>query len=141
VTGSRLVLTAIASLAVLIAGCQTKPKANVTNSAPAAKGKSASLRTMEQVAQSAYRCWFESKDKAFRSYQFANELDSHSGTPRILLVPAKNYGGLPALVIQARGNSSRVENFGPLLNQPLGARVNADVARWASGDPSCGSSA
>lgn len=96
---------------------------------------------MEQVAQAAYKCWFASKDKAFRSYQFANELDSHSGTPRILLVPAKNYGGLPALVIQARGSSSRVETFGPLLSEPLGARVNADVARWAGGDSSCGSGA
>lgn len=135
--------TAIAAALIVsaaLAGCQTKPKATVTNSRPAA-GKSASLRSMEQVARAAYKCWFASKDKAFRSYEFANELDSHSGQPRILLVPAKNFGGLPALVIQARGNSSRVETFGPLLTQPLGARVNADVARWAAGDASCGAAA
>lgn len=125
-----------------LAGCQAKPKANVTNSTPPkASGKSASLRSMEQVAQAAYKCWFASKDKAFRPYQFANELDSHSGTPRFLLVPAKNYGGLPALVVQASGGSSRVETFGPLLDKPLGKRVNADIARWSSGDSSCGSAA
>lgn len=134
-------MTAVALAALALAACQTKPPAKVTNSGGGASGKSASLRTMEQVARSAYRCWFESKDKAFRGFQFANELDSHSGTPRILLVPAKNYGGLPALVIQARGGSSRVETFGPLLSQPLGARVNADVARWAGGDSSCGAAA
>lgn len=133
-----LVATALV-VGLTLAGCQTKPKASVTNSAPAAKGKSAGLRSMELVAISAYKCWFQSKDKAFRGYQFANELDSHSGTPRILLVPAKNFGGLPALVIQARGNSSRVETFGPLLSEPLGGRINADIARWAGGDASCGS--
>lgn len=135
-----VVVTALI-VGLALTGCQTKPKADVTNSTPPASGKSASLRAMETVAQAAYKCWFASKDKAFRSYQFANELDSHSGTPRILLVPAKNYGGLPALVVQARGSSSRVETFGPMLSQPLGARVNADVARWAAGDSSCGSAA
>lgn len=134
-----IVLTALLA-GLALGGCQTKPPAKVTNSG-GGSGKSASLRSMEQVAQAAYKCWFASKDQAFRSYQFANELDSHSGTPRILLVPAKNYGGLPALVVQARGSSSRVETFGPLMNQPLGTRISADVNRWASGDSSCGSAA
>ena len=48
---------------------------------------------MEQVAIAAHRCWFASRDPAFRSYRFANELNSMSGQPRFLLVPAKNFGG------------------------------------------------
>jgi hypothetical protein len=48
---------------------------------------------------------------------------------------------LPLLVVQARGGSSRVETFGPLLSEPIGMRINGDVARWVSGDSSCGSKA
>ena len=96
---------------------------------------------MEQVAIAAHRCWFASKDKAFRPYRMANELNSFSGNPRFLLVPAANYGGLPLLVVQARGNSSRVEVFGPLLSQPLGSRISSDIARWQSGDTGCGAAA
>lgn len=124
--------------AAVLAGCQTGPKANVTNSGG---GKSASLRAMEQVAIAAHKCWFASKDPAFRSYRFANELSSYSGNPRFLLVPAKNYGGLPLLVVQARSGSSRVETFGPLLTEKLGPRINADISRWSSGDNSCGAKA
>jgi hypothetical protein len=56
-------------------------------------------------------------------------------------VPARNYGGLPLLVVQASGNSSRVDMFGPLLDEPLGTRINADVKRWAAGGSDCGASA
>jgi len=128
-------LAAFACLGML-AACQPSPKP----SAPAS-GKSAALRTMEQVAIAAHKCWFASKDKAFKSYRMANELNSFSGNPRILLVPAKNYGGLPLLVVQARGNSSSVETFGPLMSEPLGARISADVSRWASGSSDCGTAA
>jgi hypothetical protein len=123
-----------------LAACQ-QSKVKVTNSGSGGGGKSASLRAMEQVAIAAHKCWFASKDPAFKSYRFANELSSYSGNPRFLLVPAKNYGGLPLLVVQARGGSSRVETFGPLLSEPIGMRINGDVARWVSGDSSCGSKA
>lgn len=96
---------------------------------------------METVAIAAHKCWFASKDPAFKQYRMANELNSMTGTPRFLLVPAKNYGGLPLLVVQASGNSSRVDMFGPLLDKPLGARINADVKRWAEGGSDCGTSA
>lgn len=132
----RLAVLALLAGAVLLSGCQSQPKPTSGSG-----GKSAALRVMEQVSIAAYKCWFASKDPAFRSYRFANELNSMSGQPRFLLVPSKNFGGLPALVVQARGNSSEVELFGPLLSEPLGSRVNADVARWRSGDTSCSSAA
>jgi len=121
---------------ILLGACQSAPE-----SALSSPGKSAALRTMEQVATSAHKCWFASKDKAFKPYRFANELNSMSGSPRFLLVPAKNYGGLPLLVVQAKGNSSQVETFGPLLAEPIGARISADVSRWASGSGDCGTAA
>lgn len=132
-----MVTAALFSLLAL-AACQSgsKPSDPVGGS-----GKSASLRAMEQVAIAAHKCWFASNDPAFRSYRMANELNAFGGTPRFLLVPAKNYGGLPLLVVQARGNSSRVEHFGPLTSEKLGSRINADLARWSSGNGDCGSAA
>ncbi|HEV7251634.1 MAG TPA: hypothetical protein VGN97_00835 [Mesorhizobium sp.] len=121
-----------------LAGCQSaKPEPQ----AEAASGKSASLRVMEQVATQAYQCWFASKDPAFKPYGFANELNSFSGQPRFLLVPAKNFGGRPLLVVQAQGASSRVETFGPLLDETLGGRITSDVNRWSAGGTGCGAAA
>ncbi|MBZ9722779.1 hypothetical protein LB554_02330 [Mesorhizobium sp. CO1-1-11] len=119
-----------------LASCQSSPK-----STPVPSGKSAALLSMEQVAISAHKCWIASKDPAFKQYQMANELNSFSGTPRFLLVPAKHYGGKPLLVVQAQGNSSRVDVFGPLMNDPLGARISSDVARWQAGNPACAATA
>ncbi|TPL72354.1 hypothetical protein [Mesorhizobium sp. B2-3-15] len=119
-----------------LASCQSSPK-----STPVPSGKSAALLSMEQVAISAHKCWIASKDPAFRQYQMANELNSFSGTPRFLLVPAKHYGGKPLLVVQAQGNSSRVDVFGPLMKDPLGARISSDVARWQAGNPACAATA
>ncbi|MGB3390563.1 MAG: hypothetical protein WBA88_21580 [Pseudaminobacter sp.] len=136
-------MTAAASLAVslscllALSACQSGSKSTGTQQS----GKSASLRSMETVAIAAHKCWFASKDPAFKSYRMANELNSMTGTPRFLLVPARNYGGLPLLVVQATGNSSRVDVFGPLLDEPLGTRIGADINRWAAGDNSCGKSA
>jgi hypothetical protein len=128
---------AICVLASVLAACQQTPKSPGSGSS----GKSASLRAMERVAIAAHKCWIASKDPAFRPYRFANELNSLSGQPRFLLVPAKNYGGLPKLVVQARGGSSQVEVFGPLMSESIGSRISADVSRWSSGDSSCGGSA
>ncbi|MBX3577094.1 MAG: hypothetical protein KF723_07780 [Rhizobiaceae bacterium] len=124
-------------LALALAACQSAQQ----SAPPASSGKSAALRTMEQVATAAHKCWFASGDKAFKPYRFANELNSMTGNPRFLLVPAKNFGGLPALVVQASGNSTRVDTFGPLLSEPLGARVSADIARWSAGSTDCGAGA
>lgn len=132
---TRSAILAVAALA--LASCQSGSK---SSSAPSS-GKSASLRAMEQVAIAAHKCWIASKDPAFKSYQMANELNNFGGTPRFLLVPAKHYGGKPLLVVQATGNSSRVDVFGPLMSEPLGARIGSDIARWQGGSSDCGASA
>ena len=129
---------AFASLAAsfaLLCACQSK------TAEPSGSGKSASLRVMEQVAIAAHKCWIASKDPAFKSYSMANELNNFGGTPRFLLVPKNDYGGKPLLVVQARGNSSEVEVFGPMMGEPVGPRINADIGRWKSGDGSCGAAA
>ncbi|MDH4985270.1 hypothetical protein QEZ47_06890 [Aminobacter anthyllidis] len=129
---SLRILAAMAAV-IGLAACNSSPK----TPAPSVSGKSASLRSMEQVAIAAHKCWFASKDPAFAKYQMANELNNFGGTPRFLLVPAKQYGARPLLVVQAQGNSSQVQVFGPLMDQALGARISSDVNRWRSGNPSC----
>ena len=128
-------LLAIAAVAIL-AGCQAAPKP-----AGSGGGKSAALRSMEQVAIAAHKCWFASKDPAFRDYSFANELNNFSGTPRFLLVPKRNFGGKPLLVVQAEGPGGKVSAFGPLMDGPHAGRIGADLGRWSAGDGSCGSTA
>jgi len=122
----------------LLAACQSAPRGPGPLEMP---GKSAALRTMEQVAIAAHKCWFASKDAAFRPYRMANELNSFSGKPRFLLVPAKRPEARPLLVVQAAGTPAKLEVFGPLMQEPLGARIGADISRWATGDTGCGSAA
>jgi hypothetical protein len=124
---------AAVALAALMQACQSSspPPASVET------GKSAALRNMEPVAIAAHRCWFASKDPAFRDYSFANELDSHSGRPRFLLVPRGDYGGRPLLVVQAEGQAGQVTAFGPLMDGPVGTRVSADISRWSGGSSAC----
>lgn len=135
-TKTSLAFAGLAASVLLLSACQSKPPAN-----PGGSSKSASLRVMEQVAIAAHKCWIASKDPAFKSYSMANELNNFGGTPRFLLVPKNNYGGKPLLVVQARGNSSEVEVFGPMMSEPVGSRIGGDIGRWKSGDPSCGSTA
>lgn len=137
-TISRLAAAGLAVALIALPACQSDRKpANPGGGS----GKSASLRAMEQVAIAAHKCWIASKDSAFSKYSMANELNNFGGTPRFLLVPKNNYGGKPLLVVQARGQSSEVEVFGPMMGEPVAARINADIGRWKSGDGSCGSAA
>jgi hypothetical protein len=137
-TGGRVFHYAMGLVLIAaLSACQSSTAQN----AGGGSGKSASLRTMEQVAIAAHKCWFASRDPAFKPYRMANELNSFSGRPRFLLVPAKNYEAKPLLVVQAEGASRKVETFGPLLGEALGPRISADISRWASGDSHCGSSA
>ena len=130
----RAAIAATGLAALALAGCQSSPSGP---GASAQSGKSAALLKMEHVATAAHRCWFASKDPAFRDYSFANELNSFSGRPRFLLVPRGNYGGRPLLVVQAEGPAARVEAFGPLMDQDAGTRIAADVGRWAGGGGAC----
>lgn len=121
----------LAALAFLVS-CQSRP------AGPAdAGGKSAALRNMEQVATAAHKCWFASRDPAFRDYSFANELNSFTGRPRFLLVPRGNFGGRPLLVVQAEGPSGQVVAFGPMMDSAAGARISTDIDRWRAGGSAC----
>lgn len=135
-TKTTLAFAGLAASLIVLSACQSKAPAN-----PGGSGKSASLRVMEQVAIAAHKCWIASKDPAFKSYSMANELNNFGGTPRFLLVPKNNYGGKPLLVVQARGASSEVEVFGPMMAEPVASRISGDISRWKSGDSSCGAAA
>lgn len=136
-TKTLLVFACAAASLLALSACQSDKKP--TNSG--GSGKSASLRVMEQVAIAAHKCWIASKDPAFSKYSMANELNNFGGTPRFLLVPKNNYGGKPLLVVQARGHSSEVEVFGPMMSEPVASRISSDVGRWKSGDGGCNSAA
>lgn len=100
------------------------------------RGHSA-LDVMERVAVGANTCWIKSGDGDFKGYAMAPELDSYSGRPRILLV-RKNSGDIrPLLVVQAEGNPARLDAFGPMMDQPVRARIVRDVNRWSKGDKNC----
>lgn len=95
------------------------------------------LAKMERVALGARQCWFKSGDPEFRKYTLSPELNSFSGRPRILIVPARNPNDRPVLVVQAEGNPGQMERFGPLMQTSLSERIARDTERWASGQRSC----
>lgn len=122
---------ALCGAALLVSGCQSKRPPSAI-----APGRAA-LPTMERVALGANACWFKSGDAAFRSYKLAPELNSFSGRPRILVVPAHSPEGRPLLVVEAEGNPARVSTYGPLMNDGSAGRIAADVNRWAGGGAGC----
>jgi len=95
------------------------------------------LSTMERVAVAANGCWFKSADPAFARYVMAPELNSFTGRPRILVVERSQPTGRPLLVVQAEGNPAKLAAFGPMMGGAGGARIAADVNRWAGGAKSC----
>ncbi|MFC6444153.1 hypothetical protein [Shinella zoogloeoides] len=120
-----LPLIAVAALA----GCQPKT--------PAPRPNGGALPTMERVALGANSCWFKSGDPAFKAYRLAPELNSFSGRPRILVVHRNSPESRPLLVVQAEGSPARLDAFGPLMSEPVGARITTDVNRWAAGGKGC----
>ncbi|PRD41096.1 hypothetical protein C5748_23595 [Phyllobacterium phragmitis] len=131
-----LVVAAAATLSTL-AACQSGNEPGPGSLA--LSSGNAALATMERVALAANSCWFKSRDATFRPYRLAPELNSFSGRPRILVVPAKNPGDRPLLVVQAEGNPAKVEAFGPLMHQSSGNRIASDIRRWSAGGSGCGS--
>lgn len=122
-----------ALLPLALAACQS-----ATDVAQAPSPDNSALSTMERVAVAAQRCWFGGGDPAFKGLAMSPELTSHSGTPRILAVPRGNIGGLPRLVVEARGSPAKLSAYGPLMAGAESARLSADVERWARNDRSCG---
>ncbi|WP_457586003.1 hypothetical protein [Ensifer canadensis] len=127
----RLIGPACAAFAVaFLASCQSpRPQAPTASSA--------ALPTMERVALGANSCWFKSGDPAFKNYRLAPELNSFSGRPRILIVPRKSPEARPLAVVQAEGQPARLQAFGPLMSEPVGTRMSADIRRWAAGGQGC----
>ncbi|MBY5353413.1 hypothetical protein HFO94_07645 [Rhizobium leguminosarum] len=116
------------AVAAMVAACQT----------PAPTGPNrAALPTMERVALAANACWFKSGDPAFAAYKLAPELNSFSGRPRILLVHKGSPESRPLLVVQAEGSPSRLQAFGPMMQEPVAGRITTDVNRWSGGNKAC----
>lgn len=113
-----------------LASCQSEPKTSP------ARGQSA-LDVMERVAVGANNCWIKSNDPAFKAYSMAPELNSFSGKPRILLVRKGSSDIRPLLVVQAEGRPARLDAFGPMMSEPVAARIAADVRRWSGGEKGC----
>lgn len=130
---ARTYVVALAGL--LLGACQSAtpgPGNQTANSSDRA------LTTMERIARAASRCWFKSGDKRFRAYRLAPELNSFSGRPRILLVPASRPEDRPLAVIEAKGDPATIEAYGPLMSAPVGNRIAADIKNWAGGSTTCG---
>lgn len=125
---------------MLLAGCQT----GIPSDALSLKSDTAPTSIMVSVAKAAQQCWFKSRDSAFSGYRLANEVNSPAGRPRILLVPKRDPGALPLLVVQAEKKGSNtsgaytdIQAFGPILASGNGKRITDDVRRWASGNSNC----
>ncbi|OBZ92407.1 lipoprotein [Pararhizobium polonicum] len=128
--GTAFIRFITVSTLALVAGCQSA-------SPPPPAQNTAALATMERVALGANACWFKSGDAAFKAYRLAPELNSFSGRPRILLVKRNSPESRPLAVVQAEGHPARLQAFGPLFNEPVGARMTTDIKRWAAGGNGC----
>jgi hypothetical protein len=117
-------------LLIVLSGCQSS-KQN-----PAGEN-SAAIALLQRVNTNAHTCWVRSKDKDFQGYSVIPELDTQAGKPRILVVDKKAAQGLPKLVIEADGKPVKAAAYGPLLNEPAGDRIGADLKRWTGGSNSC----
>ncbi|AGA64524.1 putative lipoprotein [Liberibacter crescens BT-1] len=106
-----------------------KSSTNITNNQ--------SLSTLENIAISAQKCWFKSKDPTFSAYRLEPELDSFSNKPRLLIVPKNNPEDLPLLVVQGEGSPLRLSIFGPLMSKNISYRISKDIQRWSTGKKEC----
>ncbi len=87
-----------------------------------------------RMADTIGRCWFAPGETLFAGYFYSPE--RNAAVSRILIVKKDDPTGLPGLVVQpVNGSSASV--YGPLLDTANGARIRADVARWAKGATRC----
>lgn len=125
---------------LLLAACQTgAPSKDLS-----INSKQAPVKAMVVIAKAAQKCWFKSKDPAFRDLRMSNEVNSPAGRPRFLLVKRVDPNGLPQLVVQAEekgdtssGKYTNIQTFGPLLQSGNGKRITDDVLRWGAGNTAC----
>ena len=126
----NLLILGLPALALAVSGCTQTSK-------PGLGPKS----TMVNVARQVQNCWFAKNggDPALKDYTMAPEVNSHTGKPRILIVPKNDPGGLPKLVAQAerRQDSTSFTTFGPLLGTADGPRLDASLRAWARGSTPC----
>jgi hypothetical protein len=128
------------SMASFLAACQL----GAPSEALSLKSNDDATQIIVAIATAAQICWFKSKDIAFSGYRLANEVNSHAGRPRVLLVPKRDPGALPLLVIQAErrgdaasGTYTDIQTFGPILSSSHGKRITDDVKRWSDGNRDC----
>jgi len=115
----------------LLSGCSTSRNATEGLEVGA-------LPVMERVMLGASRCWFKSNDPMFAAYKMAPELNSYTGTPRILLVKKHAPESRPLLVVQAQGTPAKIDAYGPLMNDAaMSGRVRKDVNGWVRGNGGC----
>ncbi|MEP1092847.1 MAG: hypothetical protein ABJH63_11235 [Rhizobiaceae bacterium] len=123
-------LAAVVTAALAVAGCTQTAKSSIGPRA-----------TMVHVAKQVQSCWFAKKggDPALNGYVMAPEVNSHTGKPRILIVPKNNPGGLPKLVAQAETSQGQTSftTFGPLLATADGPRLDASLRAWSRGSKTC----
>lgn len=120
--------------AAALAACQSEPVGGPLSIEVASASPVAILQRINDTGQ---KCWIRSNEKPFREYRMIPELDTVAGTPRILLVDRNATGGRPKLVIESTDNPVKVNTYGPLVRTKLGARINADIIRWSTGDTRC----
>lgn len=138
--GAFRTIIATALLLPALAACQMGGPSRILS----LKSQTGPTDIILAIGKAAQTCWFAKNETAFATYRLADEVNSHSGRPRLLLVPKHDPSALPVLVIQAEtkgdaasGTYSDVQAYGPLLSSPHASRITGDVQRWASGDMSC----
>jgi hypothetical protein len=124
---------------VFLAACVSSPPPQPGTGYLEYRTAEAPAAVAARIAGGVRDCWFGERKQAFASLFFAPELDSYSGRPRVLIVPADSPGGLPRLVIEAsrEGSATSVKLFGPLLGTAEGAAIARDVERWTQGATAC----
>ena len=127
-------IAALLAVCLLVA-CQT----GSPSQALALKSNDNPVDIMVRIGRTAQACWFASKDPGFGGFRLADETHSPAGRPRLLLVPRRDPGGLPKLVISAEkiNGTTDIQVYGPALSTSIGARITGDVRRWTTGSTDC----
>lgn len=120
---------------VMIPACQSGGPADGLNLTSAQKP----LTIIASIGRTMQKCWFKTRDPVFTKFRLANESNSHTGRPRLLLVPKNKPTGLPSLVVQAekKNGATTIQAFGPLLSTSAGQSISDDLKNWAAGKTVC----